>query len=326
MDRPTSRPTRRATGTGSSAWPRHRDAGHGGRRRSPASPGLRAQAQLVRPRGRPRARRRDPAAALRAPRGQGPGDHRRARSRVLLGRQHLHARAVEPLVQGQLLQVHQRDPALPRGRVGELGAGVSVRVQGNHRRRRLRARAGVRRGGPGRRRQLGGVVPRDPAARRPARHRRADPPRRQAQGPPRPRRRVLHHRRGHQGQARQGLGPGRRRRVAQQVGRGRRRPRPRARRQADRDARPGGHALRARAQGHRQGDHVSPRRAGNRPRRAHRGARPQGLRHAPAADRAAARAATCGLRVPRARRRARSAAPTCPTSASPCARPAIAAS
>ena len=34
--------------------------------------------------------------------------------RVLLGRQHLHARPVEPRVEGELLQVHQRDAQRPR--------------------------------------------------------------------------------------------------------------------------------------------------------------------------------------------------------------------
>ena len=35
--------------------------------------------------------------------------------RVLLGRQHLHARPVEPRVEGELLQVHQRDAQRHRG-------------------------------------------------------------------------------------------------------------------------------------------------------------------------------------------------------------------
>ena len=83
-------------------------------------------------------------------------------------------------------------------------------AQRHLRRRRLRAGAGLRRDHPGRRRQLGGQPARDAAARRAARHRRPDAARRQAQGAPRPRRRVLHGRRGHQGQARRGVGPGRR--------------------------------------------------------------------------------------------------------------------
>ena len=35
---------------------------------------------------------------------------------LLLGRQHLHARAVDPRLEGELLQVHQRDPQRHRGR------------------------------------------------------------------------------------------------------------------------------------------------------------------------------------------------------------------
>ena len=57
-------------------------------------------------------------------------------------------------------------------------------------------------------------LPRGAAARRAARHRRPHAPRRQAQGPPRPRRRVLHARRGHQGQARGRVEPRRRARAA----------------------------------------------------------------------------------------------------------------
>ncbi len=53
---------------------------------------------------------------------------RRPRPRVLLRREHLHARAVDPRVQGELLQVHQRDPALPRGRGGEQRARARSRA------------------------------------------------------------------------------------------------------------------------------------------------------------------------------------------------------
>ena len=62
---------------------------------------------------------------------------------------------VDPLVQGELLQVHERDAALPRGRrARSSGLALARRVQGHDRRRRLRARARVRRDRARRRRQL----------------------------------------------------------------------------------------------------------------------------------------------------------------------------
>ena len=67
------------------------------------------------------------------------------RSHLLRGRQHPHARVVDAPVQGQLLQVHQRDAAVARGRVGQLGAALARGVQRADRRRRLRARARLRR-------------------------------------------------------------------------------------------------------------------------------------------------------------------------------------
>ena len=84
---------------------------------------------------------------------------------------------------------------------------VPVRGEGHGGRRRLRAGAVVRQDHPRRRRQLDRVAAGDPAAGRAARHRRPHPRHRQAQGAPRPRRRVLHHRGRHQGQARCRLAP-----------------------------------------------------------------------------------------------------------------------
>ena len=109
--------------------------------------------------------------------------------------------------------------------------------------RRLRARARLRRDPAARRRQQHGRAPRGAAARRAARHRRPDAPRRQAQGPPRPRRRVLHAGRGRQGAAREGVAPRRRRDPLVEV-QGRRR-------EAPRGGRRGAGARRGRAAGAR---------------------------------------------------------------------------
>ena len=46
---------------------------------------------------------------------QGGRDHQRQEPHVLLGRQHLHARHLEPRLEGELLQVHQRDAQRHRG-------------------------------------------------------------------------------------------------------------------------------------------------------------------------------------------------------------------
>ncbi len=124
------------------------DAGHA--RRRPARR-LRAEAQQLRPRRRHRAARRRAAAALRAPRGQGGRRHRRARQGVLRRRQHPDARRVDARPQGQLLQVHQRDPQRHRGRHRPLRPGLDRRRQRHGRRRRLRAGAGLRRDHPRRR-------------------------------------------------------------------------------------------------------------------------------------------------------------------------------
>ena len=114
---------------------------------------------------------------------------------LLLGRQHLHARRLEPRLEGELLQVHQRDAQRHRGHVAALGPQVHRRGQRRLRRRRLRAGAGLRRDRAGRRPLVVGLAARGAAARRAARHRRPDPRHRQAQGAPRPGRHLLHQRR-----------------------------------------------------------------------------------------------------------------------------------
>ena len=75
-----------------------------------------------------------------------------------------------------------------------LGPQVRRRGQRRLRRRRLRAGAGLRRDRAGRRPLVVGVAARGAAARRAARHRRADARHRQAPGAPRPRRHLLHQR------------------------------------------------------------------------------------------------------------------------------------
>src|SRR5688572_8092640 len=74
------------------------------------------QAEFLRPRRRHRARRRHPAHPLRAPRSAHRRDHEPQGARVLRGRQHLHAPRLQPRVEGQFLQVHERDAARNRGR------------------------------------------------------------------------------------------------------------------------------------------------------------------------------------------------------------------
>ena len=84
-------------------------------------PGYKLKLNSLRPRRRHRARRRAAAHPLRAPGGARGGRHQRQGARVLLGRQHLHARAVRARVEGELLQVHQRDAQRHRGREPPLG-------------------------------------------------------------------------------------------------------------------------------------------------------------------------------------------------------------
>src|SRR5881296_677639 len=202
------------------------DGRAGGRR--PATR-LRAEAQLLRPRRGHRAVRRAPAAALRAPGGGRGPIYLRQGARLLRGRQHPHARPVQPRLQGELLQVHQRDAQRDRRGLERVPAGLAHRGQRPVRRRRLRARAGHRMDRDGRRRQHRGVAARGAAARRAARHRRPHAAGRQAQGPPRPRRFLLHDRGRRQGQARGGVGPRGRGRAALAARRDRAVARPRAR-------------------------------------------------------------------------------------------------
>ena len=189
---------------------RRRHLADGRRREGRAVRGLRAQAQFLRPRRRYRARRRHRAAALRAPAGEGRPAALGQAAGVLRRRQYPHAGGRLPRPQGQLLQVHQRDPQRHRGRQRVLGPRHHLRDQRHGGRRRLRARARRRPHHADRRRHLGGVAAGVAAARGAARHRRAHPRHRQAQGAPRPCRRVLHHRGGRQGQARGRLAAGRR--------------------------------------------------------------------------------------------------------------------
>ncbi len=204
------------------------DARH--RRGRGRPPRLQAQAQQLRPRRRHRAGRRAQPGALRASRGALGDRHQRQGPGVLLRRQHLHARRLEPRLEGELLQVHQRDPQRHRGHVDAFGHQVRRRGQRRLRRRRLRAGPGLRRDHPGRRPLVVGLAARGAAARRAAGHRRPDPRHRQAQGPPRPRRHLLHQRRRRARPARGRVAAGRRRRQAGAV----RDRRPRPRRQAGR--------------------------------------------------------------------------------------------
>ena len=100
---------------------------------------------------------------------------------VLRRREHPDAGRLQPPVEGELLQVHQRDPQRHRGRHRALRPDLHRGGQRHRGRRRLRARAGLRRDPAHRRQLLGGLAARGAAARRAARHRRPDPRGRQAQ-------------------------------------------------------------------------------------------------------------------------------------------------
>ena len=199
-------------------------------------PRLQAQAQQLRPGRRHRARRRAEPRPLRASRGALGDRHQRQGPRLLLRRQHLHARRLEPRLEGELLQVHQRDAQRHRGHLDALRAQVRRRGQRRLRRRRLRAGAGLRRDRAGRRPLVVGIAARGAAARRAARHRRPDPRHRQAQGAPRPGRHLLHQRRGRARPARGRVAAGRRGRQAGAVRRRRCRSAPRSSREGSRAA------------------------------------------------------------------------------------------
>ncbi len=78
----------------------------------------RAEAQFLRSRRRYRIGRRGHPAALRAPGGARRRDPLRQAERVLRRRQYRRTGPREPRAQGQFLQVHQRDAAGDRGRLG----------------------------------------------------------------------------------------------------------------------------------------------------------------------------------------------------------------
>ena len=160
-------------------------------------------------------------------------------------------------VEGELLQVHQRDPAGDGGREPAFRDHVPGGGQRHLRRRRLRARARVRRDPAGRRRQFGGQPAGSAAAGRAPRHRRADAPRRQAPRSARSRRRVLHAGRRRQRQAGGRMGARRRGPSHQPVQRRRQQPRPRARRTLRSSVERSGHRPgRARADRHRRRHHA----------------------------------------------------------------------
>ena len=190
--------------------------------------------------------RRRAAAALRAPRGAAPWSSRAALDKVFCAGANIQMLAGStPRPQGQLLQVHERDPQRASRTPPPHSGQVWIAARQRHgRRRRLRAGAGLRRDRAGRRPRVGGVAARGAAARRAARHRRPHPAGRQAPRAPRPRRRVRHPDRGRQGPAGGRVGAGRRASPRQRLRRGRReRPQP-GRRRRDRPDRRRGVALR----------------------------------------------------------------------------------
>ena len=113
-------------------------------------------------------------------------------------------------LEGELLQVHQRDPERHRGRHRPLRPGLPGRGERHRVRRRVRAGAGVRAHHAGRRPVLGGVAARAAAARRAAGHRRADPGVRQAARAAGPGRLLLHQVRGRRREEGRAVAPGRR--------------------------------------------------------------------------------------------------------------------
>jgi hypothetical protein len=169
-----------------------RDADAGHRRERRAAARLQAEAEQLRPRRRHRAERCREPHPLRAPGSAQRDRHERQGPHLLLGRQHLHARRVEPRVEGELLQVHERDPQRSRGFQCAIRPEVHRRRERRVCRWRLRTGTRVRRDRPRRRPVVVRVAARGAAARRAARHRRTHPDHRQAQGAARPRGRLLH--------------------------------------------------------------------------------------------------------------------------------------
>ena len=166
-------------------------AGVGRRRGRRPRARLRAEAQLLRPRRRHRAATTPSSGCAsstpRCARSSSPA----ARTRIFCAGANIRmlAPSLAP-VEGELLQVHQRDPQRHRGRHRALRPDLARRGQRHRRRRRLRAGAGLRPDHAGRRPLLGRVAARGAAARRAARHRRPHPGDRQAARAPRPRRRA----------------------------------------------------------------------------------------------------------------------------------------
>ncbi|CAA9411565.1 MAG: Benzoyl-CoA-dihydrodiol lyase, partial [uncultured Pseudonocardia sp.] len=270
-------------------------------------PGLRAEDEQLRPGRRHRAVRHHPAAALLPARRAGGGADQRQGPQLLRGREHPDARAVEPPVEGELLQVHQRDPQRHRGRHRALRPDLDRGAQRHRGRRRLRDGAGLRADPAHRRQLLRGVAARGAAAGRAARHRRADPRDRQAPGAQGPRRRVRHAGGGRARQAGRRVAARRRGDPQAPVGRGGGRARRAGRGPVvATGGRPRRRPAAAAARGDRRRHHLPARARRVRPRRrpgARHRSRPRGgrARHRRARPRAGGRLLAAG-HDPRARR------------------------
>ena len=132
--------------------------------------------------------------ALRAPRGRASWSSTSGKDRIFCSGANIYMLGSSTArVQGELLQVHQRDAPLPRGRRAP-SSGIRVARRAATAPRPAAAtssRSRATRSSSSDDGNSRGPPPRGAAARRAARHRRPHAPRRQAQGPPRPRRRVL---------------------------------------------------------------------------------------------------------------------------------------
>ena len=211
-----SRRTPTATCTGSSssraehggAVAAPRDGREGGRRPAPR---LRAQAQLVRPRRRHRARRRDPAPPLRAPRGARASSSRAARTASSAPARTSTCSAArrtrfkvnfckftnETRLYLEDVSAESGIPSLCALNGTASGGGYELASPATRSSSSTTASSAV-------------SFPEVPLLARAPRHRRPHAPRRQAQGPPRPRRRVLTIAEGVTRQARGRVGPRRR--------------------------------------------------------------------------------------------------------------------